>query len=107
MFDGGCLSSLAHLNSLIAIDCNANPGDSNCINPAGNEAENICIPGAEMLNSTHILQEFFMANKTLFYIGARRAWMRVEPDGDVLPAQGEASKILGNLLKDDWSRIYS
>jgi organic radical activating enzyme len=37
--------------------------------------------------------------------GAGKAWMYVEPDGDVLPAQGEADKVLGNFLKDDWDRI--
>jgi MoaA/NifB/PqqE/SkfB family radical SAM enzyme len=37
--------------------------------------------------------------------GAGKAWMYVEPDGDVLPAQGEADKILGNLLRDDWEKI--
>jgi hypothetical protein len=38
--------------------------------------------------------------------GAGKAWMYVEPDGDVLPAQGEADKILGNFLKDEWENIY-
>jgi organic radical activating enzyme len=38
--------------------------------------------------------------------GAGRAWLYVEPDGDVLPAQGEPDKILGNLLKDPWEKIY-
>ena len=37
--------------------------------------------------------------------GAGKAWMYVEPDGDVLPAQGEADKVLGNLLKDSWDTI--
>ncbi len=38
--------------------------------------------------------------------GAGRAWLYVEPDGDVLPAQGEAERVLGNLLRDPWERIY-
>lgn len=38
--------------------------------------------------------------------GAGRAWLYVEPDGDVLPAQGEADKVMGNLLKDEWEKIY-
>jgi organic radical activating enzyme len=38
--------------------------------------------------------------------GAGKAWMYVEPDGDVLPAQGMAGKVLGNLLRDDWTKIY-
>jgi len=38
--------------------------------------------------------------------GAGKTWMYVEPDGDVLPAQGEADKILGNFLKDEWETIY-
>jgi hypothetical protein len=36
--------------------------------------------------------------------GAGRAWLYVEPDGDVLPTQG-VNEILGNLLHDDWSVI--
>jgi hypothetical protein len=37
--------------------------------------------------------------------GAGKAWLYVEPDGDVLPAQGKADKILGNFLKDPWEMI--
>ena len=37
--------------------------------------------------------------------GAGKAWMYIEPDGDVLPAQGEADKVLGNFLKDEWESI--
>ncbi len=39
--------------------------------------------------------------------GAGRAWLYVEPDGDVLPAQGLPDKILGNVLSDDWEKIYN
>jgi hypothetical protein len=38
--------------------------------------------------------------------GAGKVWLYVEPDGDVLPAQGEADKILGNFLTDPWEMIY-
>ena len=38
--------------------------------------------------------------------GAGKVWLYVEPDGDVLPAQGEADKILGNILRDPWEKIY-
>ena len=38
--------------------------------------------------------------------GAGKVWLYVEPDGDVLPAQGEANKILGNFLRDPWEKIY-
>ena len=41
-----------------------------------------------------------------FKDGAGIAWMYVEPDGDVLPAQG-INKNIGNLLKDDWQDIWS
>ncbi len=37
--------------------------------------------------------------------GAGKTWMYVEPDGDVLPAQGEVDKILGNFLRDTWESI--
>jgi hypothetical protein len=38
--------------------------------------------------------------------GAGTAWLYVEPDGDVLPAQGMSDKLLGNLLRDPWDKIY-
>ncbi len=37
--------------------------------------------------------------------GAGRAWLYVEPDGDVLPAQG-VNRALGNLLREDWGEIW-
>jgi hypothetical protein len=37
--------------------------------------------------------------------GAGRAWLYVEPDGDVLPAQG-IDKIIGNFLRDPWEEIW-
>jgi organic radical activating enzyme len=37
--------------------------------------------------------------------GAGKAWLYVEPDGDVLPTQGAADKVLGNLLTDAWEKI--
>ncbi len=37
--------------------------------------------------------------------GAGRAWLYVEPDGDVLPAQG-VDRILGNMLRDPWEKIW-
>ncbi|MBV6391628.1 MAG: Coenzyme PQQ synthesis protein E [Anaerolineales bacterium] len=39
--------------------------------------------------------------------GAGKAWLYVEPDGDVLPAQGMAENVLGNLLRDKWEKIYA
>ena len=38
--------------------------------------------------------------------GAGKAWLYGEPDGDVLPAQGMAEQVLGNLLTDPWESIY-
>jgi hypothetical protein len=38
--------------------------------------------------------------------GAGRAWLYVEPDGDVLPAQG-INQVLGNLLQNEWDQIWS
>jgi hypothetical protein len=37
--------------------------------------------------------------------GAGRAWLYVEPDGDVLPAQGQ-NRVLGNLVSDAWETIW-
>ncbi|MCS6994635.1 MAG: radical SAM protein [Anaerolineales bacterium] len=39
--------------------------------------------------------------------GAGKAWLYVEPDGDVLPAQGMAHIVLGNILTDAWEKLYS
>ena len=38
--------------------------------------------------------------------GAGKTWLYVEPDGDVLPAQGMPGQVLGNLLTDSWESIY-
>lgn len=37
--------------------------------------------------------------------GAGRAWLYIEPDGDVLPDQGQ-EKILGNVLEKTWDEIW-
>ncbi|MEX1248185.1 MAG: radical SAM protein [Anaerolineales bacterium] len=37
--------------------------------------------------------------------GAGKAWLYVEPDGDVLPGQG-INKVLGNMLMDEWGKIW-
>jgi MoaA/NifB/PqqE/SkfB family radical SAM enzyme len=37
--------------------------------------------------------------------GAGKVWLYVEPDGDVLPTQGQSEKVLGNLLRDEWTKI--
>jgi organic radical activating enzyme len=37
--------------------------------------------------------------------GAGRAWLYVEPDGDVLPAQ-DTKPVLGNLINDSWETVW-
>lgn len=37
--------------------------------------------------------------------GAGKAWLYVEPDGDVLPGQGQL-KVIGNLLSQTWDEIW-
>lgn len=37
--------------------------------------------------------------------GPGRAWLYIEPDGDVLPGQG-INNILGNMLRDGWDNIW-
>jgi MoaA/NifB/PqqE/SkfB family radical SAM enzyme len=37
--------------------------------------------------------------------GDGRAWLYIEPDADVLPAQG-IDTILGNILLDPWAQIW-
>jgi hypothetical protein len=38
--------------------------------------------------------------------GSGKAWLYVEPDGDVLPDQDD-EQILGNFLTDPWDRIWN
>ncbi len=38
--------------------------------------------------------------------GPGKAWLYVEPDGDVLPGQGYYQDVLGNLLTDPWAAIW-
>jgi len=37
--------------------------------------------------------------------GAGRAWLYIEPDGDVLPAQG-INQVKGNLLRESWEDVW-
>jgi hypothetical protein len=37
--------------------------------------------------------------------GAGKAWLYVEPDGDVLPGQG-INEVLGNFLNEPWEKIW-
>lgn len=37
--------------------------------------------------------------------GAGRAWLYLEPDGDVLPGQG-VNQVLGNLLSEPWEELW-
>jgi hypothetical protein len=37
--------------------------------------------------------------------GAGHAWLYIEPDGDVLPAQG-INQVLGNVLTDNWESLW-
>ncbi|MDR3572419.1 MAG: hypothetical protein P4L50_01035 [Anaerolineaceae bacterium] len=46
-----------------------------------------------------------LAEQDLQPKGAGTAWLYVEPDGDVLPAQG-VQTMLGNLLTDPWEKIW-
>lgn len=38
--------------------------------------------------------------------GAGKAWLYIEPDGDILPSQGMYEQVLGNILKDPWEKIW-
>ncbi len=38
--------------------------------------------------------------------GSGKAWLYIEPDGDVLPDQDD-EQILGNILTDPWDRIWN
>ncbi len=37
--------------------------------------------------------------------GAGHTWLYIEPDGDVLPAQG-VNQVLGNILRDPWNTLW-
>ncbi len=51
------------------------------------------------------LHPIALENKDAGIEGAGRAWIYVEPDGDVRPSQGNP-KILGNILTDPWNKIW-
>jgi MoaA/NifB/PqqE/SkfB family radical SAM enzyme len=38
-------------------------------------------------------------------LGEGKAWLYVEPDGDILPAQG-VNRVLGNIIQDEWHTIW-
>jgi len=38
--------------------------------------------------------------------GEGKGWLYLEPDGDVLPAQGD-NRVLGNFLSDPWESIWA
>jgi MoaA/NifB/PqqE/SkfB family radical SAM enzyme len=38
-------------------------------------------------------------------LGAGHTWLYIEPDGDVLPAQG-INQVLGNILTDPWEKLW-
>ena len=46
-----------------------------------------------------------LAGHNEYSSGAGKAWIYVQPDGDVYPDQGEKQK-LGNLLTDEWESIW-
>ncbi len=46
-----------------------------------------------------------IANQETLIEGAGKAWLYVEPDGDVLPEQG-LNRVLGNFLNDPWEKIW-
>ena len=48
--------------------------------------------------------ELELEEETSRFEGTGRAWLYVEPDGDVLPGQG-INKVLGNLLTDPWEQV--
>jgi hypothetical protein len=37
--------------------------------------------------------------------GAGHTWLYIEPDGDVLPAQG-INQVLGNMIRDPWEKLW-
>lgn len=39
-------------------------------------------------------------------VGGGRAWLYIEPDGDVLPTQG-IDQVLGNVLRDSWADLWA
>lgn len=43
---------------------------------------------------------------TILQDGDARAWLYIEPDGDVLPGQGAYETVLGNLVSDPWQMIW-
>jgi MoaA/NifB/PqqE/SkfB family radical SAM enzyme len=49
---------------------------------------------------------FEIAENEEYFSGAGKAWLYIEPDGDVLPDQDD-TRILGNILIDPWEKIWN
>ncbi len=49
---------------------------------------------------------FELAENQEYISGSGKAWLYIEPDGDVLPDQDD-DQILGNFLTDPWDRIWN
>lgn len=52
-----------------------------------------------------VAMELIEADQDTTTSGDGKAWLYVEPDGDVLPAQGQ-NTVMGNLLTDPWETIW-
>jgi MoaA/NifB/PqqE/SkfB family radical SAM enzyme len=46
-----------------------------------------------------------LAESQEYISGAGKAWLYIEPDGDVLPDQ-DGTRKLGNFLSDSWESIW-
>ena len=93
---------------LNALSISASPDQVETLEIARNQAANMGVPLNWDLpvpySANHpVAQETIQENVPE---GAGKAWLYVEPDGDVLPTQGMADHILGNFLRDDWAQIW-
>ncbi|MBT3321130.1 MAG: radical SAM protein [Anaerolineae bacterium] len=92
-----------------ALSLSAAPAHDEILQNASNQAQNAGLSltwDLPVPYSTHNPVSLEIADEEEIPEGAGYAWFYIEPNGDILPAQGMAEQILGNALKTDWSEIW-
>ncbi len=105
----GLLKRLAEMQ-IISLSLSASePGLSESLKSAREVAANLSLPLDWDLpvpySSLHpVAME--LAENNVPPQGAGKAWLYIEPDGDVLPTQG-INHVMGNMLVDPWEKIWN
>lgn len=108
---GEILNRLSQMGAKALSLSASSPDLQNTIQDLRNQAAQLSLPLVWDLpvpySSTHpVALEISKHEEDNYVQGAGKAWLYVEPDGDVLPAQG-INSVLGNFLTDPWEQIWA